>query len=90
MRMRQKVFITITNTSWIMAKVTQSFTLTEDDYEIICEVRRKQGSENNSKALHVIIRSWQGYVEERQKIRELQQKIIHDEKRKAINPLVNP
>lgn len=68
-----------------MAKVTQSFCVEYEQMEILNEVKVKYHLKNSSQAIGLIIRQWQLFLEDKQR-----QKLAEIEKRKPINPMVNP
>jgi hypothetical protein len=69
-----------------MTKVTQSISLDLDEIEIINEVKTKYHAKNTSRAISILIKQWQLFVEDRARNREN----VKDKPKKPINPLVNP
>ena len=67
-----------------MTKAQIAICLEMDNIELLSEVRTKYRLKNLSKAVDLIIRQWQMFLEEKQR-----QKLQEKEK-KPINPMVNP
>jgi hypothetical protein len=68
-----------------MSKAQIAICLEMEHIELLSEIRTKYHLKNMSKAVEVIIRQWQLFLEDKQR-----QKLAAQPQKKPINPMVNP
>jgi hypothetical protein len=68
-----------------MTKAQIAVCLEMEHIELLSEIRTKYHLKNISRAIEVVIRQWQMFLEEKQR-----QKMAEMPKKKPINPMVNP
>jgi hypothetical protein len=71
-----------------MSKVTIAISVDEDTIELFSELKVRYHLKNNSAVIRMVVRQWQMFLDERQKIRESMIKKQEKEK-KPSNPMVD-
>jgi hypothetical protein len=68
-----------------MSKAQIAICLEMENIELLSEIRTKYRLKNLSKAVELLIRQWQMFLEDKQR-----QKLAEKEKNKPVNSFVNP